>query len=660
VGALALISPAAMTERPAAQTVTLESARATVERALARTHRALGKDLTSLHATVRATLVEPAAATTLPPMRTEDLPLVAVHRAEPAAADPGLSSSQAEWGVPSLLGRGGMGEVYSAEQRSIGRAIAMKVATADAGGEALLREARITGRLEHPNIVPVHVLGVDESGVPVMVMKRIEGVSWRALLRDRAHPQWRRWETQHRDALEAHVSVLLSVCDALEYAHQKRVIHRDIKPDNVMIGPFGEVYLLDWGIALELDAPRSTSAGSICGTPSYMPPELVDSEIAASGPTTDVYLLGACLYEVLEGRPPHEAPTLFQALTHALLSEPPTFSTDAPAPLAALCAEAMRGEPSARVPSVAAFRTRLREWLAHRDSLASSALGQAALEALGDHGEARAESSDGLARALEARLAFERALRLWPQNAQASAGLARSIRTMFLGELERRHVAAAQALLAELVTHGAARPEDSAALTALEAREAAERVDVERAKEAQRAIDLSGWRSARVWLFGAVTFASAIAAATIARAPTPTFELLLPPDGLIVLLIVVAIAVLRRRLTHNRLGRQLAAVLLLCALASTATDVLGLWLQWPVVWASVHRLVLIGVVLSFAAFMELRALLVSAVLAGAGAFAVVLLPERQATIVPAVLLGINVLTGWLVTSGRLRSTDAID
>ena len=649
-----------MTEPGSTQTVISQPVRAAVERALARTHRALGRELGAVEETVRGSFVEhPRAATSVPAMRTEELPVVAL-RLEPSSPEPGLLSSEAEWGVPSLLGRGGMGEVYSAEQRSIGRAIAMKMATSEAGGDALLREARITGRLEHPNIVPVHVLGVDERGVPVMVMKRIEGVSWRALLRDQHHPQWRRWETQHRDALEAHVSVLLSVCDALEYAHQKGVIHRDIKPENVMIGPFGEVYLLDWGLALEIDGPASAGDGAMCGTPAYMPPELVDPDIAPSGPATDVYLLGACLFEVLEGRAPHQAATLFEALAHALLSEPPQLSSAAPAPLAALCAAAMRGVPAERTGSVTAFRAALSEWLVHRDSLASSSLGQEALDALGGLRADGREDPGALARAIDARLAFERALRLWPGNAPAAAGLATAIRAMFRCELARAHATAARALLDELVSHGVARLEDSEALAALEARQRVERADAERAKEAQRQLDLSGWRASRVWLFGAVTFASAIAAASVAQAPMPTFDVLLPPDLMIVALIVGAIAALRRRLTSNRLGRQLAAVLLLCALVSTATDVFGLWLEWPVLWASVHRLLAIGAVLSFAAFMELRALFVSAALAGAGVLAVLLLPDRQASVVPAVLLAVNVVTGWLVTSGRMRSSDAID
>ena len=117
--------------------------------------------------------------------------------------------------------------------------------TSDRARAALLHEARVTGRLEHPNIVPIHVLGVDASDRPVMVMKRIEGASLRALLHDPAHPGWSPLDARYADRLEAQVAVLQGVCDALSYAHDKGVVHRDVKPENVMVGPFGEVYLLD-------------------------------------------------------------------------------------------------------------------------------------------------------------------------------------------------------------------------------------------------------------------------------------------------------------------------------------------------------------------------------------------------------------------------------
>ena len=143
-----------------------------------------------------------------------------------------------------LLGEGGMGRVFAATQRSLNRNVAVKLLDDDDPSRraALLHEARITGRLEHPNVAPVHVLGVDPAGSPVMVMKRIEGVSWRELQQDPSHAAWSALESRHRDRLEAQLSVLLSVCDALEYAHARGIVHRDVKPENVMLGPFGEVY----------------------------------------------------------------------------------------------------------------------------------------------------------------------------------------------------------------------------------------------------------------------------------------------------------------------------------------------------------------------------------------------------------------------------------
>ncbi|MBL8684575.1 MAG: serine/threonine protein kinase [Myxococcales bacterium] len=644
-----------MTQTPTMPTGGTEGARAAVERAIARTRASFDGEGLAPDATVRGSVAAPPPAqrATLAPMPTERLPRLSLDRgASLGAVTP--TTSDAEWVVRSLLGRGGMGQVFSGEQRSLGRTVAVKVATSADGGEALLREARITGRLEHPNIVPVHVLGVESEGAPVMVMKRIEGVSWRALLRDRDHEQWRRWSTQHRDALEAHVSVLLSVCDALEYAHQKKVIHRDIKPDNVMIGPFGEVYLLDWGIALELDREAPPSDGSLVGTPAYMPPELVDAEVGSAGPWTDIYLLGASLFEALEGRPPHAGSTVFEALAAAYESAPPTFSTETPEFLAALCAAAMRRAPEERTPSVAAFSSALRAWLAHRDSLASSALGESALE------DGAAGGAEAISRLIDARLAFERALRLWPENSRAHEGLLRALRAEFAAEIARRNATAARALLDELAQKGASREEDSDALAELDSRLASERVDAERARAAQRELDLSGWRGSRVWLFAAVTLAVAAAAVAIARAPAPDYTALLRADIAVISLLVAAVLAFRRRLAANRIGRRLVSVLLLCALASTSVDVFGLWLRWPLLWGSVHRLVAISVVLAFAALMELRSLLVVAALSAAGALAVLLVPSQHVVLTPLVLLAVNVVTGWLVATGRVRSVDAVE
>jgi len=213
-----------------------------------------------------------------------------------------------------------MGVVHVAEQRSLARDVAVKTIQegADPTARALLvREARIMGALEHPNLVPVHALGVDGRGAPLIVMKRVEGVSWRDLLSEPGHPSWKPLLAGHGDPLRANVEILSQICSALAFAHDRGVVHRDIKPDNVMIGRFGEVYLLDWGVALRLEE-RANEAQTFVGTPGYAAPEMVVANPLLIGTWTDIYLLGGVLFEVLVGRVPHEASTARAALARAL------------------------------------------------------------------------------------------------------------------------------------------------------------------------------------------------------------------------------------------------------------------------------------------------------------------------------------------------------
>ena len=132
------------------------------------------------------------------------------------------------------------------------------VRTADASAaRALIREARVMGSLEHPNLVPVHAVGIDSAGEPILVMKRIEGVSWRQLLAEAAHPAWTPLLAGHGDLLRAHVEILTQLCRALAFAHEHGVVHRDLKPENVMVGRHGEVYLFAFPSARS--RPRESS-----------------------------------------------------------------------------------------------------------------------------------------------------------------------------------------------------------------------------------------------------------------------------------------------------------------------------------------------------------------------------------------------------------------
>ena len=139
--------------------------------------------------------------------------------------------------IQQLIGRGGMGEVWLARQRSLGRDVAIKIPTpvSDEHVErALVEEARVTGALEHPAIVPVHALGRTASGQTVLVMKRIEGVVWRELLRSPNHPHWANLGPD--EPLVVHIQILIQLCNALELAHRRGFVHRDVKPANVMVG----------------------------------------------------------------------------------------------------------------------------------------------------------------------------------------------------------------------------------------------------------------------------------------------------------------------------------------------------------------------------------------------------------------------------------------
>ena len=217
-----------------------------------------------------------------------------------------------------------MGAVHSVRDLSIHRRVAMKVMlhAGDAAGTArFLEEAQITGQLEHPNIVPVHELGFDAEGCPFYTMKLVRGTTLSAVLGALASGVA---GTAAKYPLPVLLTIFQKVCDALAFAHSRQVIHRDLKPENIMLGDFGEVLVMDWGIAKLLgradgsravdadtvrsarsdDASARTLDGSVMGTPYYMPPEQAMGEVNLLDARSDIYSLGAILYEILALHPP--------------------------------------------------------------------------------------------------------------------------------------------------------------------------------------------------------------------------------------------------------------------------------------------------------------------------------------------------------------------
>ncbi|MDX2089108.1 MAG: serine/threonine-protein kinase [Kofleriaceae bacterium] len=393
----------------------------------------------------------------------------------------------------AMLGEGGMGRVLLARQRSLQREVAVKVLRETAADRVddLLAEAVLAGSLEHPNIVPIYVLDRDRAGRPVLVMKRVEGVSWGTLIRVQDHPAWTSLVEHHGDRLDVHLWVLDSVCHALHFAHSRGVVHRDVKADNVMIGAFGEVYLVDWGIASH---PRSEPAASRpIGTPGYLAPEMVDALAPPADVRTDVYLLGATLHYALVGRPRHDAPTLLAQLDAARASRPFAYPPEVPEELAAICNRATHRDRAERFASAAAFREALRDFRQHRVARALSDVAWERLDSLREllAGTTTPEAARVYALASESQFGFQQSLRAWPANTRARDGLRICIETQLAYELGQENLGRAQALLTAL---DPAPPELVARVTVLR-----EHVRTRSAREAK----LAALERARDWGFEA-------------------------------------------------------------------------------------------------------------------------------------------------------------
>jgi serine/threonine protein kinase len=322
-----------------------------------------------------------------------------------------------------------MGRVLLGRQRSLDRDVAIKTVKPELSGtthaDALIREGVITGTLEHPNITPVHQLGVDhEGGRPVLVMKRIVGTSWSDLVENPDAPFWEKLDALPHDRLHAHLEILGSVANALAYAHSRGVIHRDVKPDNVMIGEFGEVYLVDFGIATKLSGDERPKG--LVGTPAFMAPEMIDERMPL-GPHTDVYLLGATLHFLLTGGPRHAGSTLPEVLSAAFISSPHPYDASVPSELAALANHATERDPELRPMSASAFQKALRRYFTHRSARALSDAAETRLDAL-ERVDAASIDAAALARLVsECRFGFLMALRDWPECPSAKLGLVRCL-----------------------------------------------------------------------------------------------------------------------------------------------------------------------------------------------------------------------------------------
>ncbi|MEZ6036454.1 MAG: protein kinase [Planctomycetota bacterium] len=303
------------------------------------------------------------------------------HVAADEAAD-----AEARYRLGEEVGHGGMGSVHRAWEHRLQRHLAMKRVRAGASPQELrrfLEEARVTAQLHHPGVVPVHDLGVDRDGRMFFTMDLVRGRTLREVI-----AELHAGEGERSRALE----VLQRVCEAIAFAHDKRVIHRDLKPDNVMVGRFGEVYVMDWGLALVREgdrdrvgaaqddaivsqraenAPEWTLQGDVVGTAAYMAPE--QARGATVDERADVYAIGAMLYEVLTGRRPYAddpGASTSQAILDRVRAGAPApverLQPDAPPELVAIQQRAMARRLEHRYADVLALRDDLRAFAEQR------------------------------------------------------------------------------------------------------------------------------------------------------------------------------------------------------------------------------------------------------------------------------------------------------
>ncbi len=354
-----------------------------------------------------------------------------------------LARQEQRYTRDALLGEGGMGAVWLVVDPRIGRRVALKalpserVESREAVGR-FVREARVQGQLEHPAVVPVYDLGVDDQGAVYFTMKRVRGVTLEEILdqlRADLPEAARRWS--RRRLLQAFNQVGLAV----DFAHQHGVLHRDLKPANIMLGDFGEVYLLDWGVAKVLSEDGSNAAvpridvgeleslatqGQLLGTPHFMSPEHLTNAPGASQPTVDVYGLGAILFELLTLEPLKTGETVGAVLAETFQGVDARPSVRAPGrevppELEAICVQATAQDPGERFPSARAMVDAVERYLdgERNQELRKEMAQQAATSAQEAVARVKQDRHPSLQQHRDAMRDVGRALALDPDNEQA-------------------------------------------------------------------------------------------------------------------------------------------------------------------------------------------------------------------------------------------------
>ncbi len=350
---------------------------------------------------------------------------------------------RADFKLVKVLGEGGMGVVYVAKQQSLGREVVFKTLKPMPDAQAsklkasgtygsvikhrsdmFVSEAVVTADLFHPNIVPIYEIAEAPDGSMFYTMKWVRGDGWHKRIKDMT--------------LEENLEVLMKVSDAMAFAHSRNIVNRDLKPENVMLGGYGETIVLDWGLALPFGEgkgrlPLATTAGLGSGTPAYMPPELITGPLNKIGPACDIYLLGAMLFEAVTGLPPHDFASTQSKTQSAgakmaeirrVVVENIIRETEHSGELIDIARKAMATKADDRYPTVVEFQNAIREYQKHA---ASRTLVERAKEfttvVTTETKPAADAPAIGYSNYQNALALYNESLREWPGNQHAREGL---------------------------------------------------------------------------------------------------------------------------------------------------------------------------------------------------------------------------------------------
>ncbi len=543
----------------------------------------------------------------------------------PAVTLKSIGSQPGLFEMKERLGMGGMGEVRRARQPALQRDVAIKLVRSDAQtsqpSRILLREALVMGYLEHPNIVPIHVVGRDEGDELVVAMKRVEGIT----LADRVSGGYRLQQ------LEENLELLIAVCNATEFAHQRGVLHLDIKPSNIMIGSFGEVYLVDWGTAVAWredvpsTIPRPLNDGLIRGTPAYMAPEMVSA--APSTPETDVFLLGGVLHAILAGHGPNVGDSAEAVLECAFISPRRELPDAVPDELADILHKSLARRPSERYETAGALRDALTAYLKSRT----------AREMLDSAKRTRANFTDLIAaEAPKAQVygAFGAARQLLvdaqhaaPDPSYARAELQVLIETMCDWELANNNPAGAEALLHDLPQLN---PQLRERIRLASEANLAERVEL---VELRRQIDprVANNQKIAMWLaIAGVIGVIYVTPAALGYSPVPS-EALVGHVGYLIALLIVTLG-LRSRLMDTRVNREVVGLVWVLSLFGLFGRIAAYFGSIELGVAIGFDLALVATMGAFGAWIIDRRVLAAVPWHFAGAVAAFSMPEHGALI----------------------------